>query len=174
MSESIQVKKKKVSFSQYSMYMKCPYSWKLNYLEGKRIFDSTLNTVFGTAIHHAIQTFLKSLYTEGTSAADTLNVFDLFKTKFNEELKKEKEKSEQFTYNDDEYTEFIFDGEDIIKYFLSSKNRLKHFPGNKYEFVGVELPLDLPVKNNVDFIAFVDLILKDKTTGKIKDRKSVG
>jgi len=35
-----EIKKKKVSFSQYSMWMKCPYSWKLNYLEGKRIYDA--------------------------------------------------------------------------------------------------------------------------------------
>ncbi len=25
-----EIKKKKVSFSQYSMWMKCPYSWKTN------------------------------------------------------------------------------------------------------------------------------------------------
>lgn len=164
-----EIKKKRVSFSQYSMWMKCPYSWKLNYLEGKRIYDASLNIFFGTAIHHSVQTFLQSLYTESVEKADSINVFELFKTKFEEEIQKEKTKPDsKFTYTDDEYTEFVFDGEDILKTFLSTKNRLKYFPSQKYEFIGVEIPLDLPIKNNVEFIAYVDLVLKDKETGKYK------
>jgi hypothetical protein len=164
-----EIKKKRVSFSQYSMWMKCPYSWKLNYLEGKRIYDASLNIFFGTAIHHSVQTFLQSLYTESVEKADSINVFELFKVKFEEEIQKEKSKPDsKFTYTDDEYTEFVFDGEDILKTFLSTKNRLKYFPSQKYEFIGVEIPLDLPIKNNVEFIAYVDLVLKDKETGKYK------
>lgn len=165
--ENQETKKKRVSFSQYSMWMKCPYSWKLNYLEGKREFDASLNTCFGTAIHHVLQTFLQKLYTENTESADSLNLYEIFKEKFNEEVTKEKERS-KLTYTDDEYTEFMFDGEDILKTFCSAKNRIKYFPSQKYEFVGVEIPLDLPIKNNVDFIAYVDLVLKDKETGKYK------
>ena len=165
--ETKETKKKRVSFSQYSMWMKCPYSWKLNYLEGKREFDASLNTCFGTAIHHVLQTFLQTLYTENTEKADSINLYEMFKVKFNEEIAKEKERS-KLSYTDDEYTEFVFDGEDILKTFCSAKNRLKYFPSQKYEFIGVEIPLDLPIKNNVDFIAYVDLVLKDKETGKYK------
>ena len=164
-----EIKKKRVSFSQYSMWMKCPYSWKLNYLEGKRIYDASLNIFFGTAIHHSVQTFLQSLYTESVEKADSLNLFELFKVKFEEEIQKEKTKpGSKFTYTDDEYTEFVFDGEDILKTFLSSKNRIKYFPSQKYEFIGIEVPLDMSIKNNVDFIAYLDLVLKDKETGKYK------
>ncbi len=103
-----EIKKKRVSFSQYSMWMKCPYSWKLNYLEGKRIYDASLNIFFGTAIHHSVQTFLQSLYTESVEKADSINVFELFKVKFEEEIQKEKSKpGSKFTYTDDEYTEFV-------------------------------------------------------------------
>ncbi len=167
--ENQEIKKKKVSFSQYSMWMKCPYSWKLNYLEGKRIYDASLNIFFGTAIHHSIQTFLQTLYTESVEKADSLNLYELFKVKFEDEIVKEKSKPDsKFTFTDDEYTEFIFDGEDILKTFLSSKNRLKYFPSQKYEFIGIEVPLDMSIKNNVDFIAYLDLVLKDKETGKYK------
>ena len=167
--ENQEIKKKKVSFSQYSMWMKCPYSWKLNYLEGKRIYDASLNIFFGTAIHHSIQTFLQTLYTESVEKADSINVFELFKVKFEEEIQKEKSKpGSKFTYTDDEYTEFVFDGEDILKTFLSTKNRLKYFPSQKFEFIGIEVPLDMSIKNNVDFIAYLDLVLKDKETGKYK------
>ena len=87
-----EIKKKRVSFSQYSMWMKCPFSWKLNYLEGKRIYDASLNIFFGTAMHHSVQTFLQSLYTESVEKADSLNLFELFKVKFEEEIQKEKNK----------------------------------------------------------------------------------
>lgn len=169
MSETPQeLKKKKVSFSQFAMWMKCPYSWKLNYLEGKRIFDANLNTCFGTAIHDTLQFYIKTLYTDGTDSAEAINLYENFKKKFDEEIKKEKEKNEKFPFVEEEYTDFVFDGEDILKTFCSPKNRIKYFPSNKYEFVGIELPLDLPIKNNVNFIAFIDLVLKEKETGKIK------
>ena len=58
--------------------------------------------------------------------------------------------------------------------FSKSTIRLKHFPRHKYEFVGVEFPLSVDIKNNTQFIGYVDLILKDKTTGvyKIYDFKT--
>jgi len=167
MSEEQIKEKKKVSYSQYSMWSKCPYSWKLNYLEGKRIYEASLNTCFGTAIHHALQEYIKTLYTIGQVDADSINVYTLFKDKFNEETAKAKEK-DSLKYTDDEYTDFMFDGEDILNTFMSTANRIKYFPSKKYEFIGVELPLELDIKNNVGFIAFVDLVLKDRESGKVK------
>lgn len=168
MDEVQEIKKKKVSFSQYSMWSKCPNSWKLNYLEGKRIFDATLNTCFGTAIHAALQTYIEKLYTTSSEVADNLDLIMIFKNKFNEELISLKAKNPKFAYTEDDYNEFIFNGDDILTAFLNTSNRKKHFPSNKYEFIGVELPLDAELTHNVNFIAFVDLILKDKVTGKIK------
>lgn len=158
-------KKKKVSFSQYSMYMKCPYSWKLNYLEGMRKTELNMSIFFGTAMHHAIQTFLETLYTKGVAEAGELDVFQLFKDKLAAELEKEKE---NYTPKEEEVTEFINDGENIIRTVLSTANRMKYFPSKKYEFIGVEVPLDMDILNNVSFIAFIDLVLKDKETGKYK------
>lgn len=168
MEQVTEIKKKKVSFSQYSMWMKCPFAWKLNYLEGKKIFDASLNTCFGTAIHYALQTYIERLYTDSPSAADSLDLKKLFLDKFNEELNTLKTKNPKFKCTDDEVTEFLFNGEDILKAFLNTATRIKHFPNNKYEFIGTELPLDANLKHNVEFIAFVDLILREKETGKIK------
>lgn len=168
MEEIQENKKKRVSFSQYAMYLRCPNAWKLNYLEGKRIFDANLNTCFGTAIHFTIQTYIEKLYKESPEVADSLNLHKIFQDKFLEELNTAKTKNPNLKYTDDDYTEFLFNGEDILKAFLNTSTRIKHFPSNKYEFIGTELPLDAEMKNNVDFIAFVDLILKEKATGKIK------
>jgi hypothetical protein len=177
-------KKKKVSFSQYAMWMKCPRSWKLNYLDGLRKTDLNLSIFFGTAMHHALQVYLETLYKSGSNEASVLDVHKLFEDKLKEELAKEKEKEDKkieenltseikkdlskFKYTEDELKEFIIDAEDILDFLLSPKNRYKYFPDNKYEFIGVEVPLDMEIMHNVNFIAFIDLILKDKKTGKYK------
>ncbi len=157
--------KKRVSYSQYSTWFKCPAKWKLDYLEGKRIFEGSINMCFGTAIHDAFQEYIKVLYTDGHVKAESVDLIGIFKKKFDEELKSEKN---PVKYTEDEYTEFFFDGEDIIKTFLQTSNRMKHFPSKKYEFIGVEIPIELEIKNNIRFVAFLDLVLKDKQTGTYK------
>lgn len=158
-------KKKKVSFSQYSMWLKCPFQWKLNYMDNLRKTDFNLSIFFGTAMHHAVQTYLETLYTKGIESADELDVIQLFIEKLHSELEKEKDK---FTASPEEVNSFIEDGKNIIKTLLSTGNRTRYFPASKYEFIGVEVPLDMEILNNVNFIAFLDLVLKDKTTGKYK------
>lgn len=151
-----EIKKKRVSFSQYSTYLKCPQKWYLDYVKNLRVKDDNINTTFGTAIHHAFQTYLTSLYKEGVSVADTLDVKKLFLDKFNEEIKKVKD------VDDNEFTDFVFDGNDIIDTFCKSANRLKYFPTKEYELVGIEIPLEIPIKNNVEFVGFIDIVLKEK------------
>jgi hypothetical protein len=151
-----EIKKKRVSFSQYSTFLKCPHKWYLDYVKNLRVKDDNINTTFGTAIHHAFQTYLTSLYKEGVGIADSLDVKKLFLDKFNEEIKKVKDVKEE------EFTDFIFDGNDIIDTFCKSANRLKYFPTKDYELVGIEIPLEIPIKNNVEFVGFIDIVLKER------------
>jgi hypothetical protein len=151
-----EIKKKRVSFSQYSTFLKCPHKWYLDYVKNLRVKDDNINTTFGTAIHHAFQTYLTSLYKEGVSVADSLDVKKLFLDKFNEEIKKVKDVKEE------EFTDFIFDGNDIVDTFCKSANRLKYFPTKDYELVGIEIPLEIPIKNNVEFVGFIDIVLKER------------
>jgi hypothetical protein len=151
-----EIKKKRVSFSQYSTYLKCPNKWHLDYVKNLRVKDDNINTTFGTAIHHAFQTYLTSLYKEGVGIADSLDVKKLFLDKFNEEIKKVKDVKEE------EFTDFIFDGNDIVDTFCKSSNRLKYFSTKDYELVGIEIPLEMPIKNNVEFVGFIDIVLKEK------------
>lgn len=160
-------KKKRVSYSQYAKWFKCPNAWKLDYLDNLRVYEGSINTCFGTAIHDALQLYLETLYTKGHELADELNLFNIFKVSFDRELSGD-EKNKPVKHTTDEYTEFCFDAEDVIKSFLSSSNRLKNFPSKKYEFVGSELPLEMDIRNNVQFVAFLDLVLKDKETGRYK------
>jgi hypothetical protein len=166
-------RKNRVSFSQYSNWDKCEYKWFLDYAKGLRQFEDSLNTCFGTAIHKAIQTYLKSLYTDGLEVSDSIDVNAIFKKAFDVELQKMTQDGKP-TYTEDDYKEFSYDGDDILKAFLNSTNRLKHFPRQKYELVGIEIPVEMDIKNNVSFIAYIDLILREKTTGiyKIFDFKT--
>ena len=156
-------KKKKVSFSQYASWFKCPHRWWLDYSQNKRIYDDSINTCFGTAIHEALQLYVQTLYTEGSSKADSLDLYKIFKEAFEKELKEKK-----VEVTEDDQTEFTFDGQDILSSFCSSGNRLKHFPSNKYEFIGVEVEMRVPIRQNIDFVAYIDLVLKDKVTGHYK------
>jgi hypothetical protein len=164
MDESQIIKnKKRVSYSQFSKYSECPRHFYWDYVMGKRLYEDSLNTCFGTAIHDTLQLYIKTLYTEGSEKADAIDSTKMFKERFTELLKEKKVK-----HTDDEYTEFIFDGEDILSSFFNSAVRLKYFPSNKYEFIGVEVELDADVKHNVCFTGFIDLVLREKETGKIK------
>ena len=160
--ESKEIKKNRVSFSQYSTYLKCPHKWYLDYVKNLREKEDNINTTFGTAIHHAFQTYLTVLYKESVTAADSIDVKKLFQDKFAEEVKKIK------LLDESEYTDFVFDGHDIIDTFLKSANRIKHFPHNEYELVGIEIPLEIPIKNNVEFVGFVDIVLKERNVERYR------
>jgi CRISPR/Cas system-associated exonuclease Cas4 (RecB family) len=155
--------KKRVSFSQFSWWLKCPHKWYLDYVKGLKQFEDSLNTCFGTAIHETIQTYVKTLYTESVEKADSINLYTLFKETFERELK-----NTEVKHTEDEYTDFMFDGEDILKEFTETATRIKHFPKEKYEFIDVELEIEVPVKNNINFVAYIDLVLREKKSGDIK------
>ena len=69
---------------------------------------------------------------------------------------------------DDDYNEFYYDGEDIIAAFSKQSNRVKYFPAKEFELVGIELPLEISLKNNVDFVGFVDVVLKEANKEKYR------
>ncbi len=161
----IEPKKKVVSHSQYSMWLTCPRKYYLNYIAGKKIVDLSFNMFFGTAMHHAIQLYIKTLYTVNRTEASKIDLYKEFSDKFKSEVEKE---SEKFKYKQEEYDQFLTDGLTIIEAFLKSDIQKKYFPDDKYEFIGVEIPLDISILNNINFIAYIDLVLKDKKTNKIK------
>lgn len=158
-----EVRKRKVSFSQFQNWFNCPHHWYLDFVKGLRIFEDSLNTCFGTAIHEAVQLYIETLYKQNAPAADALDLHELFERRFKEELTDKKVK-----YTNDEWMEFICDGDEILKTFQNVTNRIKHFPSGKYEFIGIEDEIVMPIKNNVEFICYIDVILKEKKTGRYR------
>ena len=65
-------------------------------------------------------------------------------------------------------SEFEQDGKVILDHVLSYAQRSKHFPSKKYELVGIELPLEIPLRNNtILYKGFLDIVFRDKDTKKI-------
>lgn len=156
-------KKKVVSFSQYQKFYKCPMSWKLDYIDNLKKFEHNLTLTFGNAIHEAIQKYVEILYTKGMLKATTLNIKEIFLNYMVEEIHKH-----NIPYSEEELNEFMMDGYELLTEFMTAAVRLKHFPPDKYEFLGVEDELNMPLDHNVEYWGYIDLVLKERETGRIK------
>jgi hypothetical protein len=173
-------KLKTVSFSQYSKWLKCPHDWKLSYIDKLAPYEASIHTTFGTAIHEALQEYLKVLYTVGATEADAVDTLGIFKKSYEEGLKDLKIATDaQLTLTEDELDElglitptvvqeFEKDGTVILDHVLNYTVRNKHFPSKKYELVGIELPLEIPLRGGtILYKGFLDIVLRDNATKKI-------
>jgi len=156
-------KKRRVSPSQFSTWYSCKYKFFLDRVKGLRQFEDNVNTCFGNSIHSVIQLYIKTLYTQSSQDALNHNLYEIFKLNFDNELKDKK-----ISITSEIHDEFCEDGKNIIIAFTNLTTRMKYFPSNKYEFINVEDEIILPIKNNIEFIGYIDLILKDKFTGRYK------
>ena len=157
----------RVSFSQYSMWTSCPQQYKLSYIDGLSISNANIHLIFGTAMHETLQKFLDVMYNATKSSALAMDLDMLLKDRLVENFNKEKEKLEEneFPCTKEELEEFFGDGRKILQYF---KSKLVLFFSKKgYELVAIELPLNMPIKENVHFIGFVDIIIREIATKKI-------
>ena len=65
-------KRKSISYSQFSQWDKCPYMWKLNYVDRLSVFTDNIHTLFGTSMHEVLQEYLRVMYTKSIKEADQL------------------------------------------------------------------------------------------------------
>ena len=171
-------KKKRVSYSQFSNWFNCRHRWYLDNVKKLKKYEDSINTCFGTAIHEAVQLYIETLYTQGAPKADEHDLYELFKVAFRRELdnavensKKGKKTSTEevatedtvevklFEYTEEQFKEFTNDATNILDAFLNITNRMKHFPSGKFEFLAVEDEIQMGIKNNVEFIGFIDVVL---------------
>lgn len=158
--------KLKVSYTQFKQWRICPWRWKLNYIDKLREFDQNIYTIFGSAIHHVIQEYLRTLFNETIAIADEMDLNLMLQEKLKElflEAKKEMGK-EICTLND--ITEFYLDGVEILDFL--KKKRADYFSKKGYELAGIELKLEKSMGKNIEFIGYIDLIIKDVIHNKIK------
>ena len=109
----------KISYSQFAMWDKCPYTWKANYVDKAETFKGNIYTSFGSAIHNTIEKFLLNEVSESEQ-------YDLFRSNFEEEISSLSEK-----YEDVVYDSFLGQATGIIDNYYSE---LKEYFGD-YEIM---------------------------------------
>ena len=160
-------KRKSISYSQFSQWDKCPYMWKLNYVDRLSVFTDNIHTLFGTSMHEVLQEYLKVMYTQSIKEADQLyldeQLEDRLKKNFLEIVKKNG--GDEFCTKD-QMVEFYEDGLKILDYFKKKRNM--YFSKRGYELIGIETALDYGLPKNIKFRGYIDLIIKDTVRNRIK------
>jgi len=177
----------KASFSQFSMWSQCPHKWKLAYIDKIKEDIPSIHLIFGASMHYVVQSYLTALFTHGASYADQLELKEILREELAKKYQKEKERYEETflteiieeserkkmlnkVYDDviskQEMIEFYYDGEKIIDFF--KKNRREFFNSVDEELIGVEYPLEMEIRNNIFFIAYIDVLTRNKKTKKLR------
>ena len=154
-----------VSYSQFSMWDKCPHQWYLTYVENKQPYQASIHTVFGTAFHETIQEYITVMYNESGTAADRMDLIGLFQSKFSEVYSKEYKAAGAHFSDPVQMGEFFEDATAILNFI--QKNRNKLFTIRKMRLLGIEIPLLLNVANNIFLKGFIDFVLYDEELDKV-------
>lgn len=160
---------RKISYSQWALFERCPLAWKLNYIDGLAPFQSSIDTVFGTAFHETFQHFLTVMYTESVKRAESLNLTEILTNKLKEEYSRCVAESggEHFS-NPLQLAEYLQDGIAILDWF--KKRRGQYFSSKNWELVGIEMELCVPASDtnsSVYWYGFIDVVMRHVPSGKI-------
>lgn len=156
----------RVSYSQYGMWTSCQQQFKLNYIDKLGESSANIHTIFGSSMHEVLQHFLSVMYGVSKKQALTLDLEAMLKDKLVEHFTIEKEKmSEGTPCTKAELEEFFGDGRHIIHYFKTKLDKL--YTKSGFELVAIEMALNAEVKPGVNFVGFIDIVLKDISSGEI-------
>ena len=158
---------KKISYSQYNQWVTCPYKWKLNYIDELGEYTDSIHTMFGTSMHEVLQTYLTVMYNDTIKMADALPLEKMLlhrmKTNYNQIM--DRNGGEVFCEQSD-MEEFYQHGLVILEWF--KKKRGNYFSKKGYELVGIEVPIDYNLPNDIKFIGYMDVVLYNKVSGRYK------
>ena len=158
---------KRISYSQYSQWDVCPHKWKLNYIDKLSEFTDNIHTLFGTSMHEVLQTYLTVMYNDTIKMADALPLEKmlLHRMKYNYTNAMEKNGGEVICEQSD-MEEFYKHGLSILDWF--KKRRQNYFSKKGYELVGIEVPINYDLPNDIKFIGYIDVLLYDKVRDRYK------
>jgi hypothetical protein len=166
---SLNVKKKtKVSYSQYSIGASCLLHWRLKYLDGYKE-PSNANLIFGTAIHKAIQDWLSIYYNKKPAFTATFDLHGVFKDALIQEFKLAQEEFGISPCDLPTLMEFYQDGVGILDAVKRYKKDI--FPLVGYELIGVEIELEQDINENVYFVGYIDIVIREIKTGKCSNSR---
>jgi len=153
----------KLSYSQLSTYLNCNHQWYLQYVKKVSQYRPSIHTVFGTALHETVQSWLNVMYNKSIKAANDLSLAELLHTNLRNVFAKESKNGAKFT-TAKELQEFYEDGVQILDYL--KKKRAVYFTTRKVYLAGIEQQLQLQIAPNVYFKGFIDLVFYDEDLDK--------
>ena len=158
---------KRVSYSQYTQWVTCPYKWKLNYIDELSEYTDSIHTLFGTSVHEVLQTYLTVMYNDTIKMADALPLDNmlLHRMKTNYTQIMERNGGEVFCEQED-MEEFYNHGLLILEWFKKKRNM--YFSKKNYELVGIEVPIEYELSNSIKFIGYMDVVLHDTFRDRYK------
>ncbi|OUW62477.1 MAG: hypothetical protein CBD58_01715 [bacterium TMED198] len=158
---------RKISYSQYSLWKQCPYQWKIQYVDGIREYTDSIHTMFGTSMHEVIQTFLTVMYNDTAKLAEQLPLEDMLLTRMKRNFEGiVKANGGEMFCSEKDMVEFYGHGVEILKFI--KKKRAQYFSKKGYELIGIEVPLNYDLPNNLKFIGYIDIVIKDTVRDVIK------
>ena len=156
----------RISYSQLSMYGDCPLRWKLNYVDKLSISEPSIHLLFGTAMHEVLQTYLEVMYNDTIKNANKLNLEQRLHDKMIERFKIDKEEYGKEPCTKEDLVEFFQDVCDILDFF--KKRRGDYFSKKGYELIGCEVPVEMDLQNNLKWVGYLDIVIKDTISDTIK------
>ena len=161
---------KNISYSQYTMWKKCPKQWALQYRDGHKVYTPSIHTVFGKALHEAFQHYIKVMYETSAAAADREDILEILKDQLRFHYQEEyKKNNKQHFSNPGELSEFYQDGVEILNYL--KKHRGKYFSKRGWHLVGIETPILMPpvkYNPNILFMGYLDIVMYNERLEKFK------
>lgn len=148
-----------ISYSEFSKYQSCGHRHLIEKYLKLVEEETSIHLIFGNSVHKAIELGIKdNISTEERVLS--------FREDFSREMHNNLRESPDFV----NLSSYLDQGENIIK-SLSTEKILE-----KYEVMGVELPLYEQLFGIFHFKGFIDLILKDRNTNRylIIDWKTSG
>ena len=158
----------KISYSQFSKWVECPYAWKLDYVDKQRTFKGNIYTIFGSAVHECIQLYLRVMYAESIKKANELPLDEFLMDEMKKQYLETKENfdDDEVLSSAEELKEFYFQGVQILDYF--KKKRASYFSKKGYSLAGIERPLNYKLPKNLNFVGFIDVIIRDEIRDRLK------
>lgn len=138
-----------ISYSEFSKYMECGHRHLLDKFLKLTEDVPSIHLIFGNAIHSALEAGIKNKLIQEAR-------IEHFRYKFVKDMNDNMRDQSDFSKLD----EFTLQGENIIR-ILSIEKLME-----KYDIISVEEPLYERLHAQYRFKGFIDLILRDKKTGR--------
>ena len=158
---------KRISYSQYNQWITCPYKWKLNYIDDLGEYTDSIHTLFGTSMHEVLQTYLTVMYNDTIKMADALFLDEMLLHRMKENyVNIMKRNGGEVFCGQHDMEEFYRHGLTILDWF--KKKRGMYFSKKGYELIGIEVPIEYKLPNNITFIGYMDVVLHDAKRDRYK------